>query len=125
MQNLPLQALPGLKIFLNDPEMVALWSGLAQTKNLRRGILSSRKRLITTGFPNAFKTKGMEFYSNKYIYLVFSRLNAEDQIGLLKGSVVEIGLLRNCYSYNRKSGEVDLSVFAHDAGAGCCDHCKY
>ena len=48
--------------------------------------------------------------------LGFSRLNAEDQIGLLKGSVVELGLLRNSHSYNQKKGDIDLSMVAEDTG---------
>ena len=52
----------------------------------------------------------------KFVFLGFDKLKSEDQIGLLKGSVVEIMLLRNSQSYNSKKGDIDVSIVAKDTG---------
>ncbi|XP_076813973.1 bile acid receptor-like isoform X1 [Clavelina lepadiformis] len=46
----------------------------------------------------------------------FTRLGPEDQIALLKGSVVEIMLLRNACGYNFKNSQIDISLFVKDTG---------
>ena len=57
------------------------------------------------------------FYSlQMYLFPGFTRIKAEDQIDLIKGSVVEMMLLRNAHSYNRRRRDVDLSLVAKDTG---------
>jgi len=47
----------------------------------------------------------------------FEHLKSEDQIALLKGSFVEVMLLRNCCGYNYLKASFNIATVAKDTGA--------